>query len=79
MFYGAARTFAGGRPHGLDRLGHRCRRFVHVIAGAVGIFALIMASAEAFTLLKRAGAVYLIWLGSRHGSKPRSSIRSGWR
>lgn len=39
------------------RLGHRCWRFVHVIAGAVGIFALVMASAEA---LKRAGAVYPI-------------------
>lgn len=61
------------------RLQHRCWRFVHFIAGAVGIFALVMASAEAFTLLKRAGAVYLIWLGSRHGPKPRSSIRSGWR
>ncbi|WP_349643534.1 LysE family transporter [Bradyrhizobium diazoefficiens] len=50
-----------------------------LLPGAVGIFALVMASAEAFTLLKRAGAVYLIWLGSRHGPKPRSSIRSGWR
>lgn len=37
------------------RLGHPCWRFVHVIAGAVGIFALVMAGAEAFTLLKRAG------------------------
>lgn len=61
------------------RLGRRCWRFVHVIAGAVGISALVMASAEAFTLLKRVGTVYLIWLGSRHGPKPRSSTRSGWR
>jgi len=37
--------------------------FVHVFAGAVGISALVMASAEAFTLLKIAGALYLIWLG----------------
>lgn len=59
------------------RLGYRCWQFLHVIAGAVGIFALVMASAEAFTLPKRAGAVYLIWLGSRHGPKPRPSIRSG--
>lgn len=50
-----------------------------LLPGAVGIFALVRASAEAFTLLKRAGAVYLIWLGSKHGPKPRSSIRSGWR
>lgn len=32
-----------------------------LLPGAVGIFALVMASAEAFTLLRRAGAVYLIW------------------
>lgn len=31
--------------------------------GAVGISALVMASAETFTLLKLAGAVCLIWLG----------------
>jgi threonine/homoserine/homoserine lactone efflux protein len=36
---------------------------VHVFAGAVGISALVMASAEAFTFLKIAGAFYLIWLG----------------
>jgi threonine/homoserine/homoserine lactone efflux protein len=36
---------------------------VHVIAGAAGVSALVMASAEAFTVLKIIGAVYLIWLG----------------
>jgi threonine/homoserine/homoserine lactone efflux protein len=35
----------------------------HVFGGAVGISALIMASAEAFAVLKIAGALYLIWLG----------------
>ena len=35
----------------------------HVFSGAVGISALVMASAEAFTLLKIAGTLYLIWLG----------------
>jgi threonine/homoserine/homoserine lactone efflux protein len=33
------------------------------LGGAVGISALVMASAEAFTLLKIAGALYLVWLG----------------
>lgn len=80
IFYVAARTFAGGRPHGLaSSFGTGVGGLCMLLPGAVGIFALVMASAEAFTLLKRAGAVYLIWLGSRHGSKPRSSIRSGWR
>ena len=36
---------------------------MHVVAGAVGVSALVMASAEAFSLLKLAGAAYLIWLG----------------
>lgn len=64
MFYVAGRTFAGGRPHGLaSSFGYRCWNLVHVVAGAVGIFALVMASAGAFTLLKRAGVVYPIWLG----------------
>jgi threonine/homoserine/homoserine lactone efflux protein len=37
---------------------------VHVFGGAVGISALIMTSAEAFILLRIAGALYLIGLGS---------------
>lgn len=35
---------------------------VHVTAGAVGVSALLMASAEAFTMLKLLGAAYLVWL-----------------
>jgi threonine/homoserine/homoserine lactone efflux protein len=38
---------------------------VHVVAGGLGVSALIMASAEAFAMLKLAGALYLIWLGIR--------------
>ena len=34
-----------------------------MLAGAIGVSALVMASAEAFTLLKIAGALYLVWLG----------------
>ena len=39
--------------------------FVHVIAGGLGISAIILASAQAFAALKFAGAIYLIWLGVR--------------
>lgn len=64
IFYVAARTLAGGRSEGLaSSFGTGVGGFVHVIAGAVGISALVMASAEAFTVLKIAGAFYLIWLG----------------
>src|SRR5437879_949515 len=64
IFYVAARTLAGGRSEGLaSSFGTGIGGLVHVIAGAVGVSALIMASAEAFTLLKIVGAFYLMWLG----------------
>jgi threonine/homoserine/homoserine lactone efflux protein len=64
IFYVAARTLAGGRGEGLaSSFGTGIGGLVHVIAGAVGISALVMASAEGFTLLKIAGALYLVWLG----------------
>jgi len=64
IFYVAARTLAGGRREGLaSSVGLGLGGLVHVIAGAVGVSALVMASAEAFTALKIFGAVYLVWLG----------------
>ena len=64
IFYVAARTLAGGRKEGIaSSLGTGLGGFVHVAGGAVGVSALVLASAEAFALLKIAGAVYLIWLG----------------
>src|SRR5262252_7045150 len=64
IFYVTARTLAGGRTEGLaSSVGLGLGGLVHVFAGAVGISALVMASAETFTLLKNAGALYLIWLG----------------
>jgi threonine/homoserine/homoserine lactone efflux protein len=64
ILYIVARTLAGGRREGLaSSVGLGLGGLVHVFGGAVGLSALIMASAEAFTLLKIAGALYLIWLG----------------
>ena len=37
--------------------------FVHIAAAAIGLSALIMASAEAFFVVKLAGAAYLAWVG----------------
>ena len=66
IFYVAARSLAGGRDEGLaSSLGTGLGGLVHVAAGAVGVSALVLASAEAFALLKIAGAIYLIWLGIR--------------
>ena len=64
MLYVAARTLSGGRNEGLaSSLGTAIGGLVHGLAGAVGVSALVMASAEAFTALKWAGALYLVWLG----------------
>jgi len=66
IFYVAARTLSGGRAEGLASiLGTALGGMVHVIAGAAGVSALVMASAEAFTLLKLAGAAYLVFLGAQ--------------
>ena len=64
LFYVAGRTLASGRADGLAScLGCSLGGLVHVLAGAVGVSALVMASATAFTALKLAGGLYLIYLG----------------
>lgn len=64
IFYVAARTLAGGRKAGIaSTFGNATGGLVHVIAGGLGISAIILASAELFTVLKFAGALYLVWLG----------------
>ena len=64
IFYVAARTLTGGRVAGFaSSVGLGLGGLVHVAAGAIGVSALLMASAEAFTILKLLGGVYLVWLG----------------
>jgi threonine/homoserine/homoserine lactone efflux protein len=66
IFYVAARTLAGGRSDGIAScLGTGLGGTVHVLAGSVGVSALVLASAELFTALKLIGAMYLAWLGVR--------------
>jgi threonine/homoserine/homoserine lactone efflux protein len=66
MFYVAARSLAAGRREGvLSSLGTGVGGMAHVLAGALGVSALVLASAELFTALKIAGALYLFWLGWR--------------
>jgi threonine/homoserine/homoserine lactone efflux protein len=75
IFYVAARTLADGRGSGLaSSLGTALGGLVHVAAGAVGVSALIMASAEAFTFLKIVGALYLVWLGIKTAREARADV-----
>lgn len=53
----------GARAGLVASLGITTGCFVHVSAAALGVGALLAASATAFTVLKWAGAVYLCWTG----------------
>jgi threonine/homoserine/homoserine lactone efflux protein len=66
IFYVAARTLAGGREEGVaSSFGTGLGGTLHVVAGSLGVSALVLASAELFTALKLVGAAYLVWLGVR--------------
>src|SRR5215213_9733293 len=66
IFYVAARSLAGGRAEGVaSSFGTGLGGMVHVVAGSLGVSALVLASAEVFTALKLIGAAYLVWLGFR--------------
>ena len=64
--YIMARTAAGGKPDGFASvLGTAAGGLVHVAISAIGLSALLAASAYAFTMVKILGAAYLIYLGLR--------------
>jgi threonine/homoserine/homoserine lactone efflux protein len=64
VFYIVTRSLAQGRRAGVtSMLGVQAGGLVHVVAAAFGVSALIASSATAFTIVKYAGAAYLVLLG----------------
>ena len=64
MLYTVSRTLTGGWRAGLAAtLGVCSGCVVHTLAAAFGLAALMAVSAWAFSLVKWAGAAYLVWLG----------------
>ncbi len=66
IMYVMARTVSGGRTDGFaSALGTAVGGMIHVAVAAVGLSALLAASAKAFLLIKYIGAIYLVFLGVR--------------
>jgi threonine/homoserine/homoserine lactone efflux protein len=66
VLYVVTRSVAQGRRAGaVSVLGAGLGNFSHAIAAAIGVSALVASSAIAFSVVKYAGAAYLIYLGIR--------------
>ncbi len=66
VLYIVSNALRGGARVGMvAALGITAGCFVHIFAAAVGVSALMAASATAFTLLKWMGAAYLVYVGVR--------------
>ena len=80
-----SRTLAGGRGQGFAaQAGANAGLVVHTFAAALGLSALLAASAQAYQAVKIAGALYLLWLAFgalRHGTalKLKAGGRTGGR
>lgn len=74
IFYVITRSLKGGRDEGLaSTFGNSIGGLVHVCAATLGLSAILTASATAFTIVKMAGAAYLVYLGVRT-----MTDRAGW-
>ena len=74
MTYVAARSVAQGRRAGaVSALGIAAGCVFHIVAAALGIAVLLRTVPQAYTIVRLAGAAYLIYLGFgllRHAGKP---------
>ena len=66
VIYIVSRSLAEGRTAGIvSALGIQAGGLVHVTAATIGVSALLASSATAFSVVKYAGAAYLIFIGIR--------------
>lgn len=77
-------VIAGSRSDGvLVTFGSACGLLVHATLAAVGLSALVMSSAQALTVVKLLGGIYLVWLGVTTWRSARRGIevtkRGRWR
>ncbi len=64
MLFLLGRTIAQGRAAGLcAAFGINLGAYIHLLAAVTGLSALVLSSATAFTVVKFAGAAYLVYLG----------------
>lgn len=72
------RTAQGGRAIGMmTGLGIACGDFVHTMAAAIGLSAILMTSALAFNIVKFVGAGYLLWLGVQAFLEKNDNVEAG--
>jgi Putative threonine efflux protein len=80
VLYIVSRSIDQGRAAGLlSVLGVTTGTLVHIAAAAIGLSSLVLASTVAFSAVRYAGAVYLVFLGVRGCSRAirkRSSRRA---
>ena len=78
VIYIVSRSLAEGRTAGIvSALGIQAGGLVHVTAATIGVSALLASSAVAFSIVKYAGAAYLIYLGIRRlleGEQPEQAV-----
>lgn len=78
VLYIVTRTLAQGRAAGVSSVaGVACGNFLNAVGAAIGLAALFAVSSLAFTLVKFAGAAYLIWLGIRMLRAPPAPAKPG--